>query len=196
MTKKLIVITAVIFVIFSFSLVFFWLQSFQDKERILLQGFVRKNLKKEYYSFPLDIKHKLIPSGETTGSDNVHGVSWKNNGNTIYSALYYNQNDSQVLEYMTSITLAEPLENFDETNALSIAKTYFNYVGEHWNCRDLIADNPEIGILCESFWEGTDKNKYGVGTISAEDQTIVYICEFPIGSEVYDKESCVDITIK
>jgi len=177
-------------------MVFFWVQPIRDKERILLQGFVKKNLKKDCYSFPLDVEHRLVLSNRTTGSDNVYGTIWKNNGNTIYSGLFYNYDNSQISSYAIYITLGEPLGNIDKTKASSISKIYFNTFEEDWTCGSLIADNPETSTLCESFWVDGDSSKRGVGIIGSDTQTTLYICEFPRGSERYDQESCIDIHIK
>ena len=91
---------------------------------------------------------------------------------------------------MIFISLKQLLNNVGEELSSSISKIYFNNIVDNWKCQDIGTDIEKTGTFCESFWIDDDKNKRGMGIVSVRNESLVFLCSIPIGSEYYDWNSC------
>ncbi len=156
----------------------------ENREGTILSGFLAKYLKDEFVPVWMNVEQGMTPNGKI-GPDSLYGYNWEINGVKLYVSTEYNSNNSGVLKNLIRI-----YDSFREMNAEMATRILDTYFKTHEDVK--CANTPAIkSLYCESYLRDGD-NKIFIGALSANftDESIAFVCEYPVGSDIYSWNSC------
>lgn len=154
-------------------------------EKTLIQDFIGSNLRGGYSPPSISVSKIQLPNV----SDVIYSANWESRGVLFSAALRYNSVGGKI----ASVQLAARLPKntvFTDNNYQSLVDAFFLAPTKEWNCRSIGTDT-----VCESLWnENKDVRGAGVlSPISNKPGTLVYVCRIPLGSELYNKGTCLRV---
>jgi len=196
MRRKIILLISIVIILtlFAFSFYNYYQYYKENYEKIIIERFIQENLRENYHPKELEVKQRLISTGETTGSDTLYGGIWYIGETKFYANLHYNLNNSKISNFQIFIVsdeIPDKPNELDETKSFLLFDKYFKIKGEN----EIKCEIPMTDITyCEKFWLEPNENKKGMGVaVRIFNETIIKfvgICEYPKESEDYETETC------
>lgn len=141
------------------------LGTLQLEEKAVIQEFMEKNLREEYYPDSLGIKQlSLLPD-----IISVNGANWIKkweNKDITLSAIIQHDFMNGMKSLAVSVSLPE-IRELDNSSARSLHQSFFKTTGIDWNCR-----NDNNLTICESFSQ--DKADAVVSPVGNLSITVIY----------------------
>ena len=188
-----IILLLLLFSILSFHIIF---KEEKSKEEIILENFIKENLREEYLPSRLNVIHKLTSNGSIEGLENLYGAFWSKENVTFYVNMHYNKdsNNTNISNLQIFIIANNIPDILDEEKASLLFSTYFKIKPKGTTQCKVNETETYILSFCENFWK-EEKSKKGLVVVnSIVNNTkikFIGICEFPIGGDDYKYNSCI-----
>jgi hypothetical protein len=191
--KKKLVLTILMVIILTFLAYSFYTFYKKNYEAIIMEKFVRENLKKEYIPKKLKVIHKLTYENKCEGMENLWGSIWNINNIKFYANLHYNKQKKGISNLQVFISTNEIPKKLDEEKAVLLMNKYFKAE----NKNGIECKSPVQGVTyCEKFWVESNKIKKGIVVITTSQTKFIAMCEYPKGSEEYNLSTCIRMYFK
>jgi len=165
------------------------------KAQQTLEKFIKDKLKEEFVPAKIEVKQKLLQSGQLTGMNYHFGANWNAKDNAFNASLNF-INNSNNLQDISLLAIISDTNNFvvNATSTTGLIKTYFKTTPE---TKDFSCGTSDKNIsFCESF-KISGKGKTGFGIVKTQqnngtDISLVFSCFFPKNDSYYTKRtSCL-----